>query len=130
MQDFFEAYSEENYTTVTDTTESSLHNSCMRYENRVRNAADFYANFAGASILVARDESNNVLARAVVWKNVRTLPGSGTFDGFSLMDRVYFSHAFVLEMMRKQAATLGITFRRQHNDYSHTRDFVALNSLP
>lgn len=68
MQDFFEAYSEENYTTVTDTTESSLHNSCMRYENRVRNAADFYANFAGASILVARDESNNVLARAVVWK--------------------------------------------------------------
>ena len=44
------------------------------------------------------------------------------------MDRTYFSHAFVLEMMREQAAALGITFRRQHNDYSHTRDFVALNN--
>lgn len=39
------------------------------------------------------------------------------------MDRVYFSHAFVLEMMRKQAATLGITFRRQHNDYSPYQRF-------
>lgn len=40
----------------------------MRYGNRARNAADFYTNFAGAEILVARDGSNNVLARAVVWK--------------------------------------------------------------
>lgn len=130
MQDFFEAYSEENYTPVADTTESNLHNSCMRYESRARNAADFYANFAGASILVARDESNNVLARAVVWKNAHTLSGGRNITGLSLMDRAYFSHAFVLEMMREQAAALGITFRKQHNDYSHTRDFVALNNRP
>lgn len=86
MQDFFEAYSEENYTPVADTIESNLHNSCMRYESRARNAADFYANFAGASILVARDESNNVLARAVVWKNVHTLSGGRRITGFSLME--------------------------------------------
>lgn len=130
MQDFFEAYNEDNYILVSDSSESPLHNSCMRYENRARNAADFYANFAGASILVARDESNNVLARAVVWKNVHTLSGGQKITGLSLMDRIYFSHTFMLEMMRKQAAALGIMFRKQHNDYSHTRDFVALSDQP
>ena len=130
MQDFFEAYSEENYTPIADTTESNLHNSCMRYGNRARNAADFYTNFAGAEILVARDGSNNVLARAVVWKNVQVLSGGSTFNGFSLIDRIYFSHAFVLEMMRRQATALGITFRKQYNDYSHTKDVVALNNRP
>lgn len=102
----------------------------MRYENRARNAADFYTNFAGAEILVARDGSNNVLARAVVWKNVQVLSGGNTFNGFSLIDRIYFSHAFVLEMMRRQATALGITFRKQYNDYSHTKDVVALNNRP
>ena len=130
MQDFFEAYSEENYTPIADTTESNLHNSCMRYENRARNAADFYTNFAGAEILVARDGSNNVLARAVEWKNVQVLSGGNTFNGFSLIDRIYFSHAFVLEMMRRQATALGITFRKQYNDYFHTKDVVALNNRP
>ena len=130
MQDFFEAYSEENYTPIADTTESNLHNSCMRYENRARNAADFYTNFAGAEILVARDGSNNVLARAVVWKNVQVLQGGNTFTGVSLIDRLCFTPAFVREMMRRQATALGITFRKQYNDYSHTKDVVALNNRP
>ena len=60
------------------------------------------------------------------WKNVQVLSGGNTFNGFSLIDRIYFSHAFVLEMMRRQATALGITFRKQYNDYSHTKDVVAL----
>ena len=63
-----EAYLESNYSPISDGSESSLHNSCMRYEDKARNAADFYANFAGAKILVARDDSSNVVGRAIVWK--------------------------------------------------------------
>ena len=61
MNDFLDAYLESNYSSITDGDTSTLHNSCMRYEDKARNAADFYANFAGAGILVARDEGNNVL---------------------------------------------------------------------
>lgn len=63
-------------------------------------------------------------------ENVQVLSGGNTFNGFSLIDRIYFSHAFVLEMMRRQATALGITFRKQYNDYSHTKDVVALNNRP
>ena len=68
MNDFLDAYLGANYSSITDNDISTLHNSCMRYEDKARNAADFYANFAGAGILVAKDKSNNVLGRAVVWK--------------------------------------------------------------
>lgn len=71
MNDFLDAYLESNYSSITDGDTSTLHNSCMRYEDKARNAADFYANFAGAGILVARDEGNNVLGRAVVWGESR-----------------------------------------------------------
>lgn len=130
IQNFYEAYKEENYSPIADTNESNLHNSCMRYEKQARNAADFYANFAGARILVARDESNNVLGRAVIWQDVRSLSGNLANTMLSLMDRVYYSHAFVLEMMRKEAGALGIIFRKQYNDFSHTKELVALNDMP
>ena len=48
MQDFIEAYSAENYSTIAQAGDSTLHNSCMRHEETARNAADFYFNFAGA----------------------------------------------------------------------------------
>lgn len=128
MQDFFWAYNEENYSQTADSTESNLHSSCMRYENQARNAADFYANFAGARIMIAMDGSGNVLGRAIVWKNVHCL--SENKPALSLMDRVYFSHAFVLEMIREEARSLGILLRKQYNDFSHTKELVALNDLP
>lgn len=48
MQDIYEAYDGDNYSPIADDTASTLHNSCMRYPDKARNAADFYANFAGA----------------------------------------------------------------------------------
>lgn len=50
MNDFMEAYLESNYSPISDGSESSLHNSCMRYEDKARNAADFYAGSAGFSV--------------------------------------------------------------------------------
>ena len=38
MNDFMEAYLESNYSPISDGSESSLHNSCMRYEDKARNA--------------------------------------------------------------------------------------------
>ena len=127
VQDFFEAYNGENYGHTADSSESCLHNSCMRHEGTARNAADFYVNFAGAKILVARDSGNNVLGRAVVWKNVKSLSEDTPAAGLTMLDRVYYTHSFVAEMMREHARSLGITLRKAYNDFSHTKEVTALN---
>ena len=129
MNDFMEAYQESNYSPIADSSESSLHGSCMRHEEKARNAADFYANFAGAKILVARDDSNNVLGRAIVWENVISWQTGGSPVTLSLMDRVYSSHTFVTDLIRKQARETGIQLRRRHNDYMHVTDFTVLNPV-
>ena len=129
MNDFMEAYLESNYSPISDSDTSSLHSSCMRYEDKARNAADFYTNFAGVKILVARDESNNILGRAVVWNEVTLWKSINTPIAASLLDRIYSSHAFVAELIRKQAQEAGILLRRRYNDYTHTTDFTVLNPI-
>ena len=130
MNDFMEAYLESNYSPIADSdTIQYLHSSCMRYEDKARNAADFYTNFAGAKILVARDESNNILGRAVVWNEVTLWKSINTPIAASLLDRIYSSHAFVAELIRKQAQEAGILLRRRYNDYTHTTDFTVLNPI-
>ena len=96
---------------------------------RHASAADFYTNFAGAKILVARDESNNILGRAVVWNEVILWKSINTPIAASLLDRIYSSHAFVAELIRKQAQEAGILLRRRYNDYTHTTDFTVLNPI-
>ena len=101
----------------------------MRYEDKARNAADFYANFAGAKILVARDDSSNVVGRAIVWNEITLWKSINTPIAASLLDRIYSSHAFVVELIRKQAQEAGILLRRRYNDYTHTTDFTVLNPI-
>lgn len=129
MNDFLEAYSESNYSPISDSSESTLHHSCMRYEDKARNAADFYSNFAGAGILVARDESNNVLGRAIVWEGVRWQAEDLTVAWISVLDRIYTSHAFVLGLIREYAGKAGIHFRKRYNDFEHTQDFIVMNPV-
>lgn len=129
LQNIYEAYDGNNYSPIADDTASTLHSSCMRYPDKARNAADFYANFAGVKILVARDESNNVLGRAIVWEHVRCPGNDYGLDTVSLTDRIYSSHAFVIGMMQNEARRIGILLRRKVNDYIHTKEYVALNSL-
>ena len=130
MNDFLDAYQESNYSSITDGNTSTLHNSCMRYEDKARNAADFYANFAGAGILVARDEGNNVLGRAVVWgKAVWNTAGMPAVQ-VSVLDRIYTSHAFVMDLIREQAGSLGINLRKKYNDYAHPEDFISMSPIP
>jgi hypothetical protein len=130
MNDFLDAYLESNYSSITDNDMSTLHNSCMRYEDRARNAADFYANFAGAGILVASDAGNNVLGRAVVWKEAVWNGNETPAVRVSVLDRIYTSHAFVMELIREQARRLGINLRKQCNDYAHPKNFIVMNPIP
>lgn len=129
MNDFYDAYNEEKYIPVAQKNCYSLHNSCMRYENMARNAADFYANFAKARIMVAKDSANNVLARAVLWDNA--LWKGDSYDvTVSVLDRLYFSYSFLTKLMYDHAAGLGVILRKTHNDYQHQMAFTALNPLP
>ncbi len=129
MKDFYEAYCENNYTITTDNGESTLHNSCMRTEEKARNAADFYRNFAGAKILVAKDKDSNILGRAIIWEGLRWHREYEADVDVSLMDRIYTSHIFVIDMMRDAAKKAGIIFRKKYNDFSHQREVVALNPI-
>ena len=128
MQDFIEAYSEENYSTIAQAGDSTLHNSCMRHEETARNAADFYFSFARAQILIATDAARNILGRAVVWPNART-NSTDTPVTVSVVDRVYYTHSFVHKMILRHAEEIGIALRKRHNDYSHCTDFVVMNPV-
>lgn len=130
MNDFLDAYLASNYSSITDGDMSTLHNSCMRYEETARNAADFYANFAGAGILVAKDEGNNVLGRAVVWKEAVWKKDGMPDIKVSVLDRIYTSHAFVVDLIREQAKNIGINLRKSYNDYAHPADFIIMNPIP
>ena len=116
MNDFIDAYIGDNYVPFAQYGDNStLHNSCMRHANLVYRLGDFYSNFAGASILVARDSENNVLGRAIVWKKA-----TGVFDGeekeVSVLDRVYYSHSFVMKLIIQYAQNNGINLRKTFND--------------
>lgn len=129
MNDFIDAYIGDNYIPFAQYGENStLHNSCMRHANLVYRLGDFYSNFAGASILVARDSENNVLGRAIVWKKA-----TGTFNGeekeMSVLDRVYYSHSFVMKMIIQYAQANGINLRKTINDYSHRTQFTVMNPV-
>ena len=58
-----------------------------------------------------------------MWKSINTPIAA------SLLDRIYSSHAFVAELIRKQAQEAGILLRRRYNDYTHTTDFTVLNPI-
>lgn len=128
MQDFISAYTAENYANISQFGESSLHSSCMRYEETTRNAADFYRNFAGAKILIAKDAANNILGRAILWMNA-THKNNGQEFLFNVLDRVYFTHSFVIRLIYDYAKILGVHFRKLKNDFNSPCTMVALNNI-
>ncbi|MCD7900253.1 MAG: hypothetical protein LUH22_10390 [Bacteroides sp.] len=128
MNDFIEAYKGENYSPIVQYGETTLHNSCMRNEDVARNAADFYHNFAGAKILVAKDSANNILARSIVWPKAVWVKDEEE-ETISVMDRVYFTHTFILHNMYEYARRIGIHLRKKVNDYEHACSFTVLNPI-
>jgi len=130
MYDIERAYDASNYSEIADSTESNLHGSCMRHNDgshdQSRNAADFYANFCGASILYAQDEDGNILGRAIVWRNI----DSDYFEGkLSLLDRIYFCFDFVRAMMIKWATDNGIMFMKNRNTYDSQTEWRTLQDV-
>lgn len=126
MSDFEDAYRQENYAHIAQFGDSTLHNSCMRYEETARNAADFYYNFAGAKIIIAKDGEGNILGRAIVWPKTHHSQGGEMYE-CAFLDRVYYTHVFVREMIYRHAENIGIHLRKLHNDYHSTASFVVMN---
>lgn len=129
MNDFIDAYIGDNYIPYAQYNDSStLHSSCMRHADLAYRLGDFYSNFAGASILVARDSESNVLGRAIVWKKATGLFGNEVKQ-VSVLDRLYYSHNFVKKMMVNYAKENGINFKKTINDYSHQTEFTIMNPI-
>lgn len=128
MSDFMDAYNGDNYSPIAQSGETSLHSSCMRHGDTVRNTADFYHNFAGAKLIVAKDSASNILGRAIVWENV-THTKDGQEVTLSVLDRIYFSHQFIVAKILEYAQGIGIQLRKRVNDYKHPCSFVCLNAI-
>lgn len=129
MQDFIDAYTAENYADTAQMGESSLHTSCMRHEGTARSAADFYHNFAGAKIIVAGDSAGYILGRAILWPDTVHKTANGEVR-VGVLDRVYFTHDFVVRLIHEHAKKTGVHLRKQRNDYDSPREMTALNDIP
>lgn len=127
MSDFEEAYLAANYTPVVQIGESTLHNSCMRHDYTARNAADFYYNFAGAKIVIAKDSEGHIMGRAIVWPKTIHSKENEAYE-CSFLDRVYYSHSFIIKMIYDYAEDIGINLRKQCNDYCSMESFVVMNA--
>lgn len=46
----------------------------------------------------------------------------------SFLDRVYFSHSFIIKLIYSYAESTGIHLRKLHNDYHSTESFVVMNA--
>lgn len=123
MSDFEKAYNGFNYYPFAMQS-SPLHNSCMRYEDAARNAADFYANFAGAKILIAEDSQGQILGRCIVWENV-VIPE--VFENTKITDRMYYAFEFVrVGMCNYSKDVLGIYIRKSRNAVGCQKNFLCL----
>lgn len=117
--DILTAYSATAYAPYCD-SDGPLHKSCMRYENTAEIAADFYRNFAGAKILMARNGNGEVVGRALVWEHVDIYDCDGTlmYKDVSYLDRKYYCFAFIRKMILDEAVRRGINFCKAVDDYS------------
>lgn len=133
MTDIQEAYDHRHYSDIVDTSESTLHHSCMRHESTARNAADFYANFAGAWILTAKTEDGDICGRAIVWPKVIiestdiSLTDMLVDKELSLLERLYFTLEGVRRMMLDYAKSYGIILKKEKNTFDSTPNFEMLN---
>ncbi len=102
-QSMEQAYNVENYPNVRQNTDLSctLHHSCMRHEETARRAADFYHNFAGAKMLVAKGDDGLIYGRSIIWKNIECVEYPQ--HNFSMIERVYCSYDFIYTMMMQWA---------------------------
>lgn len=127
MQDIERGYNGENYSD-TGYGERTLHNSCMRGADTARVAADFYANFAGVSIILATGAvSSKVYGRAILWPSITLMKDGEQVTG-KFLDRTYFAFDAVLPMIRNYAKENGVRFRKWKNTYCDKATFVDMDA--
>ena len=123
MQDIERGYLGDNYIEVFS-GDGTLQNSCMRHEGTARVAGDFYANFAGAKIVLATGTvTGKIYGRAILWPNIEVSGVSGSF-----LDRTYYAHDAVMHMIRSYAKEHGVRFRKYRNTYTDKNSFVDMTT--
>jgi hypothetical protein len=120
---FLTAYAAENYARSVQSNDLTLWNSCMRNSPSCDIAADFYGNLCKAKIVVAQDPDGNVYGRAILWENLET----HKYGKVSLLDRIYYTHDCIADMMLAYAKNSGVTFRKSHNTYDSQLSVKNLN---
>ena len=127
-QDMEQAYNMENYPDIRQNSDmsSTLHHSCMRYDETARRAADFYHNFAGAKMLIAKGDDGLIYGRSIIWRNIESVEYPQ--QQFSMIERIYCCYDFIFTMMMNWAIQ-NVDLRKKENSYTCTRDFITLREM-
>jgi len=113
-EDIKKYYLNENY--ENDGPSGSLRGSCMGPKER-QPFMDFYVNNDNVSMLVAFSENNKVIARAIIWDDVKFYKDGVLFDEGSLMDRIYYTYDWLESKFKRWAKDEGCyTKTRQAHD--------------
>jgi hypothetical protein len=128
MQDIERGYLGTNYVEVYS-GDGTLQNSCMRGEDTARVAADFYANFAGARIILATGTvTGRVYGRAMLWPHIEMENNEGELVEGQFLERVYYAHDAIMDMIRSYAKSIGVRFRKYRNTYCDKDSFVDMTN--
>lgn len=106
-----DAYARENYSEILGNS-TNLHNSCMRSECSQRYFGIYTENTSAVKMLVARDEENKVLGRALLWH---------FDDGDKGMDTVY-GPDIVAQLMIDWAMDNGYWYKSNQSCHHHNFD--------
>jgi hypothetical protein len=112
-----DAYARENYSEILGNS-TNLHNSCMRSESSQRYFGIYTYNPNEVKMLVARDEENKVLGRALLWQ---------FDDGEKGMDTTY-GPDIVSELMIDWAMDNGYWFKSSQSCHHHRFDKHGLDN--
>ena len=111
-----DAYLRDNYSTLLGDS-TNLHNSCMRTECSQRYFGIYTENPSAVKMLVARDEDNKVLGRALLWQ---------FDDGEKGMDTIY-GPDIVAQLMIDWAMDNGYWCKTNQSCHHHNFDGHGLN---
>lgn len=119
-EDIRKYYNNENYD--TEAPKGTLIPSCMGHSNRAK-FLDIYVNSENVSMLVILSETNKVLGRALLWDNVSFKERGSEVEVHNgrFMDRVYYTHEWVLHKFIDWAKNEKIFFKKTQSHDDSTR---------
>lgn len=111
-EDIKKWYLENNYQKEPSGT---LNGSCMRQESK-NEFMNIFSDNSNVKMLIALNESNKLLGRALIWENAEIINlsnGNEKYENVTYMDRVYYTHDWLVDRFKSYAKGNGMYIRNE-----------------